>query len=175
MKITNKIAYIAIGVFCTITISSISIAALSDAGSQTDPIVTKSYVEKRIVELEKKIAEANKLQIEQQISTVQGQLELLLKNSGSASSEFTLLQAKGEDVITLGDNSQFILRAGTAVAIAGAGGGISDLTKGTDLGTNQDVIKNHLLLCPKNDGRGIKIMSDSWIMIKGTYQIQPSK
>lgn len=178
MKMKQKIAYILLGVLCTATIGSVSIAALGEAGSETDPIVTKSYVEKRIAELEKKLTDANKLQadankllIEQQMATVQGQLETLIKAGGGSSSEFKLLQVKNGDVITMGEGSQFILRAGLAKAIAGAGGGLSDLTDGKDLGTDKDITSNHLLLIPKEDGRGVKILYDSWVMIKGSYQI----
>ena len=178
MKMQQKIAYILLGAFCTAAIGGVSIAALGEAGSETDPIVTKSYVEKRIAELDKKMADASKLQadankllVEQQMATVQGQLEALIKASGSSGAEFKLIQVKNGDVITLGEGSQFILRAGLAKAIAGAGGGLSDLTEGKDLGTDKDITSNHLLLVPKEDGRGVKILYDSWVMIKGSYQI----
>lgn len=172
MKITHKIAYMVIGVGCTLAIGSASIAALGEAGTQTDPVVTKSYVEKRIAELDKKLTDANKLQIEQQMATVQGQLSELLKASGSSGEDFKLVQLKNGDTVMLGNGAQFILRAGLAKAIGGAGGGLSDLTQGKDIGTDQDITTNHLLLVPKDDGRGVKILYDSWALIKGSYQIK---
>lgn len=171
MKPYQRVAYMLTGAFCALVIGSFSIAALGDAGSQTDPLVSKSYVEKRIAELEKKITDANTAQIQQQMTAVKGQLETLIKASGSSASDFTLIQAKSGDVLTLGENTQLILRAGLAQAIAGQGGGLSDLTAGKDLKDGVELETNHLILVPKNDGRGIKVNYDSWLMIKGSYQL----
>lgn len=177
MKNVQKLSYILLGVFCTTLIGGVSIAALGEAGTESDPIVSKSYVEKRLGELEKKITDNNKVLMDQQLTTLQGQLAELVKATGgtgsAANTEFKLVQFKNGDVITLGDGTQFILRAGLAKAIAGPGGGLSDLTEGKDLKTDQDITTNHLLLVPKNDGRGVRILYDSWVMIKGTYQISP--
>lgn len=175
MKRLQKIAYILVGALCVAVIGGVSIAALGEAGTESDPIVTKSYVEKRLTEIEKKITDSSKIQIEQQMATIQGQLADLIKSSGGTTESFKLVQVSNGDVITFGDGAQFILRAGLAKAIAGAGGGLSDITEGKDLKTDQDITTNHLLLIPKADGRGVKINYDSWVMIKGSYQIKNEK
>lgn len=172
MKQTQKIAYMLVGAFCVLIIGSFSIAALGEAGSETDPLVSKSYVEKRLTELEKKVTDQTNTQIQQQMATVKGQLETLIKASGGSASDFTLIQAKNGDIITFGENTQVILRAGLATAIASTGGGIADLTDGKDLKEGSDLTTNHLLLVPKNDGRGVKVLYDSWFMIKGSYQLK---
>lgn len=172
MKGLNKLAYILLGALCTTVVGGVSIAALGEVGTSADPLVSKSYVEKRLGEVEKKIADSNKLLIEQQMSTLQGQLADLVKSSGSTPTDFKLVQFKNGDTIVLGDGTQFILRAGLAKGIAGPGGGISDLTEGKDIKTDQDITTNHLLLNPKNDGRGVRILYDSWVLIKGAYTLK---
>ena len=69
-------------------------------------------------------------------------------------------------------SAEIILRSGTATAIAGASGGVSDLTGGTDLSTGTDVSKNHLLIIPADDGRGIRCTTTCYVMVKGDYKLQ---
>lgn len=176
MKIAQRTAYMLIGGICVLLVSGISIAGLGDAGTQTDPLVTKSYVEKRLIEIEKKITDAAAVQTSQQVATAKTQLETLIKasNTGGANTstgDFSLIQVKSGDAIIMGENAQFVMRAGLATAIGGQGGGLSDLTAGKDLKNGENLETNHLILIPKNDGRGIKMTYDGWLMIKGSYQI----
>lgn len=177
MRYAQKMAYMLIGGLCAALFGGISIAALGDAGSDTDPLVTKSYVEKRLTELDSKISEASEQQIELKMTALKSDLQAQIKaagtgtSSGTGTSDFVLVQAKAGDTITFGENAQFILRAGLATAIAGQGGGLSDLTSGKDLKSGADISTNHLVLIPKNDGRGVKINYESWLMIKGSYQM----
>ena len=69
-------------------------------------------------------------------------------------------------------NCELILRSGKAVALCPGANGISDLTGGADLPGNTEITANHLLLVPRNDGRGITVTSsDAYIMVRGTYEI----
>lgn len=77
----------------------------------------------------------------------------------------------GETLIAEG-GCEIILRAGKAYAIASINGGIANLTQGVDLTTGKEIPTNHLLLVPRSDGRGMKILDLSYLMIKGKYTIQ---
>ncbi len=173
MKYAQKIAYMLIGGLCVALFGGISIAALGDAGSDSDPLVTKSYVEKRLAEMDSKVSEASVQQIDLKIASLKSDLQAQIKAGGTSGSgtvsDFSLVQVKAGDTLTFGENAQFILRAGLATAIAGQGGGLSDLTSGKDLKSGVDISTNHLILVPKNDGRGVKVNYESWFMIKGTY------
>ncbi len=70
--------------------------------------------------------------------------------------------------------TQLILRVGTVYCLADPAytkGGLSDLTGGTDIGHMQPVFSNHLLICPRSDGRGLIAQTDSIVMVWGLYQI----
>ena len=69
-------------------------------------------------------------------------------------------------------STEIILRSGTAAAIAGASGGVSDLTEGVDLSTGTAVTKKHLLVVPVDDGRGIQCTSTCYVMIKGDHTLK---
>ncbi len=114
-------------------------AGYIEPGSESDPLVSKSYVENKIDEV---------------------------KNS-SASESFKVLQLKKGETIIGEKNTEMIVRSGRTEAIAGDKGGVSDITAGLDLQTGNDVLLNHHLLIPRSDGRGIKVKNDEvFIMIK---------
>ncbi len=124
-------------------------AATSDPGSDSDPLVTKSYVDSAI---------SNAL------SSV---------GTGSAgNSGYEVIQVEaGKQIIATGC-TEMILRSGSAKAIDNGVNGVSDMTQGIDLLKNYTVYQNHLLLVPRDDGRGIRTTSECFVMIRGPYVIQ---
>lgn len=133
-------------------------AAGDNPGTATDPLVTQSYVEGRLNALYSSIDE--RLQ------------DIEATSGGSVSSQsFDVMPVEKGTIIHLEANSQFILRSGKATAIAGKGGGLSDLTDGHDLITGETITKNHLLLIPNTDGRGVKMTEYGWVMISGSYSL----
>ena len=72
----------------------------------------------------------------------------------------------------IGDaGTEVILRSGEATAIDNGANGISDITGGRDLMTGDKVQLNHLILIPRNDGRGFMVSTEAWIMIRGNYTL----
>ena len=69
------------------------------------------------------------------------------------------------------EGTEIILRSGEAKAICGGENGVSDLTGGADLLNGAEIKRNHLLLIPRNDGRGIFATTDVWVMVKGGYDL----
>ena len=68
--------------------------------------------------------------------------------------------------------TEMILRAGTAVAIDNGADGITDLTSGQDLKSGESVVRNHMLIIPRADGRGISCSTHCYVMVKGGYTIE---
>lgn len=128
----------------------------SNASSEitSDPLVTLSYLEQRI--------EAFKVYVD---NNSQG--------TAATNAKFEVVEVKaGQTVIFTDASVEFILRSGDATAVASENGGLADLTAGVDLLTGDSIKKNHLMLIPRNDNRGIVAKSDLWIMIKGTYEFR---
>lgn len=70
-------------------------------------------------------------------------------------------------------NCELILRSGTAVALCPGANGLSDLTAGADIPGGTEISANHLLLVPRDDGRGMTVTSgEAYIMVRGTYEIK---
>lgn len=137
-------------------------ADVADPGSESDPLVTQSYVTDKLSELTKSIEENNKV--------ILGKLESIPQNSGS--SKYVVVNVKNGQQLICGESTQIILRAGNANIIGSAGGGISDLTVGNDIKNSIKVPLNHLLLIPKSDGRGVLAKSDIVILVNGAYEIR---
>ena len=63
---------------------------------------------------------------------------------------------------------EFILRSGEATVVAGPNG-LANLTAGHDVQNGQTIYRNHLLLTPVTDGRGVHFTTGAWFMIRGNY------
>ncbi len=67
---------------------------------------------------------------------------------------------------------EIVLRSGKATAHCPGANGLSDLTGGADLMDKTAITTNHMLLIPRDDGRGITVTSnEAYVMVRGTYQI----
>ena len=157
-------------------------------GTAADPVVSKSYMDAQISILQT------------QIKTLQEQIDDLQASGGQedppASSDpseqtdpgeqtdpaeqpkpaevpkFEVIKVEAGQSVIGGASTEIILRSGTATAIAGASGGVADITEGVDLSQGTDVTKNHLLIIPVDDGRGIACTSMCYVMVKGDYTLK---
>lgn len=72
-----------------------------------------------------------------------------------------------------GEGTEIILRSGEACGYSEEEEGLLDVTKGIEIRHNQQVEKGHVLIVPRDDGRGIKVTGEeeAWFLIRGPYQI----
>ncbi len=138
-------------------------------GSSNDPIVTKSYVDESVRaivqnELSKQSVDENK--IKQLVTDA-------LRTQGSGGEGMTVIGLKAGQVLYAGAGTEFIVRNGNAVAYSTDGNGIPDLTAGKDIANGSTIANNHLLLFPKDGGRGIKPAKGTkgtvYVMVRGRY------
>jgi len=156
-----------ISILVLLAMSLSVLAAAYEPGSENDPVVTLSYVENRLSEI---------------VSDFQEKLDSIETGSANTTSQegmssdeagFEPILMEAGSIVYFGGNTQVILRSGSMNAIANAAGdGLADLTQGKDLKTGNQIQKNHLILVPRNDGRGAAVSEDSWIMVKGEYTLQ---
>ena len=147
MKKKNLIV-LAIAIALVVT-TAIAVGAGYEPGSAEDPIVTKSYVDEKIAEA---LAGAG--------------------GTGGGGASFTPVNIGPGKKMIGGEGTEIILRSGKAKAVATGSDGLSDVTIGSDIKSGNSVSQNHLLLIPRDDGRGIEASSDIWVLVKGTYTIK---
>ncbi len=141
----KRITVITTVLLLVLSLFAVAQAATVTPGSEGDPVVTKSYVDSEIAKI---------------------------KGSSATSATFEAVFVNAGKSVLGGDGTEMILRSGEAKSISNIENGIADLTAGKDLMGSQSILPNHLLLVPRNDGRGISATTDIWIMIKGQYKIQ---
>jgi hypothetical protein len=123
-------------------------AVTADPGTDTNPLVSQDYVDAKVNAL---------------TNTINN-----LKMQGA---KYEVVNIKAGKQLVTGDSTEIILRQGKAKAIGSDAGGLSDLTGAIDIQTGGNIPSNHLLLVPRNDGRGLKATTDIIVLIKGIYTI----
>ena len=91
---------------------------------------------------------------------------------GSAYLKFQVFEVKSGERVLMGASTEIVIRTGKAQAIRGEFGGVIDLISGEELGAGAETELNHLLLSARSDGRGIRFTENSFVMIKGDFDIR---
>ena len=118
-------------------------------GSEDDPLISLSYIENVIMPY-----------IDQAVE-------------GASASEFVVVELKKGESLEAKSGSEIILRSGDAVVSIpkSAAGGFTDVTGAKDVSNGDKVEANHLLICPRSDGRKIEAKSGAFFMVRGAYEI----
>ncbi|MCD5414669.1 MAG: hypothetical protein LR001_06685 [Clostridiales bacterium] len=130
-------------------------AISSEPGSQGDPLVTMSYVDQRMEQMQ--------FYIDEKVAGAERNI---------TASTFEVIEVKAGQTLIAGKGTELIIRGGKATAITSALGGLSDITAARDIQSGETVPANHLIIVPRDDGRGIKATTDLFIMIKGVFSIE---
>ncbi len=145
-------------------------------GSEGDPLVTAGWVEARLTAFAQalKTGQSEWENLDDRMQSPEGSGveqpvpgEAVIITSPASVYEVVVLQS-GTQLLT-GSGTEFILRSGKAKAIAASGGGIADLTSGKDLENGEAISADHLLLSPKDDGRGALTETDAIFMVRGKF------
>lgn len=134
-----------------------TVTAFGAAGTQDDPLVSKSYVDDKINQV---------LEIVNGGSVAQG------GTAAVSGISYTPVYASVGQVVIGGEGTEIILRSGKGnIYITGADG-IVDSTTGQNLTNGDTAALNHMMIVPRADGRGVKVTEAAWFLIKGDYTIE---
>jgi hypothetical protein len=150
--------------------------AQSEPGGEQDPLVTKSYVDSKIEEIEGTgSGDISEYQIEFIIDEVTQRiidegLEPSYRSSGDADVYVPVSLFAGQTILG-GEGTEMILRSGSAIGYSSGPDGLANTTTGGDVKLGDAVGVNNLLIIPRNDGRGLTATSDIWLLVKGNYNV----
>lgn len=153
MKRRKWTQYLASGLLVLTTLVVAAIAA-GTQGSQSDPLVTLSYLNEKVLPNILK-------QVDQKVEEGTKELREQLEKNGQASFQ-TAEVAKGKTV-TLGAGSQLLLRSGTASCTDG----LIDLTTGEAVWGELSL--NHLYIAT-SDTQKVTVAEKATVMVLGSYQ-----
>lgn len=158
MSTNNKKLLLVITIGFILMVVQVVYANTREPGTDEDPLVTLSFVEQRMEQLMH--------YIDEKIKSSSGD-HFVEPGAG-----FEVVELKAGNSLIGGQSTELILRSGKATAIDSPMGGLSDVTGAKDLIKNENVPTNHLLIIPRDDGRGIKATTDIFVMVKGSYEVK---
>jgi len=193
-KRKNKLVLLICIVTVLACVTLMASAGNGNPGSDSDPLVTKSYVDQQIALLSSQIGKSGgsssgnvDTEVIEQLQTDIGDLtsfvigalqeiETLKGQIAALEGGFEVVRADAGQTILLAGGSEAILRSGSATTVGGTAGGLVDATAGKDLNQGDKVPVQHLLISSRSDGRGLKITSDvskeAYLLIRGAYEIK---
>lgn len=135
-----------------------SMAQGNQPGSVNDPLITKSYLDEQIKGL-----------VQAEISKQTGSIH----DGASDARELVVVELNPGETLYASAGSEFIVRNGKAVSVSANTNGVLDVTDGKDLRSGALIPNHHLLLFPREDGRGIKPHETEtqtiFVMVRGVY------
>lgn len=185
-------------IICILTIAT---ASAAEPGSNSDPVVSKSYVDARINEVKSLIngntnssintntqqnstttnSTSNDTQkiVDEVLAVVQvlygDKIDKLDKSLNSNSEEeqaFVPVELNEGQILIGGEGAEIIFRSGKARAYSENEMGLIDVSSGTELFSGDSIEPNHLLIVGRNDGRGAIALEHSWFTVKGGFTIK---
>ena len=133
-------------------------------GSSGDPLITLSYFEQKLDEFAEELSEKLKNIEPEEKDEKKEEIDL-------SSFTFKIINLKAGSTLTCSEGTEFIIRTGEMKAVASQSGGLSDVTTGENIDGDTIVPKNHHIVIPRNDGRGLSVVTGGAIMIKGNYEV----
>lgn len=198
MKFKKSLLLTVLAVFLTLSVLVFSVFAEESAYEGSDLPVSESYVLRAIGALEERVYQ----KIDTMIEAINARIDAIGQAGTAttpppAPAETEAVQVETEavpadteapansampitdyDVVyltkgqTIVGSSEFILRSGSAISTCPGINGITDITDGVDLTDGMEIPWNHLLLVPRDDGRGITVTSvEAYIMARGQYTV----
>ena len=197
LSIKRAKIYLAISMFCLmgsgfLLMTTANKASTPEPGSVQDPLVTKSYIDRELAKIEDQITkilnnagnggsntnnDVSKILNEYHLRLQQLENQIHSKPSNGTgahtnASSFIVVELEPKDVLIGGEGTEIIVRAGKTLILDNLNNnGIPNLTTGKTLLLGDAIDNNHLLVIPRDDGRGIISSTKSWVMVKGDYKI----
>ncbi len=161
----NKIIGMAVTGGLLLALATTTIVSGADAGSTSDPLVTKSYVDAKINDLIALINTSGTGNGSDNSNTNTG-------TTANSDAQYKVVAVPKGSSILGGEGTELILRSGKATVVSTTSNGLVNMTTGVDALSGTDVPKNNLMIVPRQDGRGLKITADGAnVMVRGHYEI----
>ncbi|WP_312702099.1 hypothetical protein [Sedimentibacter sp.] len=158
--------------FTVVLLLILTPAIFAAAGDSSDPIVVLSYLNDRINSLIKDYGLED-------IKTIKEKVDKLGTDSPSTGTEtgtgttssLVVVEIKDGEKLIGGAGTELILRGGKATIVGSELGGLADVTIGKDFVSGMEAVPNHLMIVPRDDGRGVYADTYAVFMVRGTYEV----
>ena len=187
MKKNHWLARLAGLLLVSYSLLVVSVMAAGTAGSETDPLVTLSYLNETFMtqlmgKVDEKLAVRDKELTDRLTAQVRQDTQALTDKYGAAAGTnnsggdfadtFTVVTLSSGQTLYGEIGCEVMLRVGTAVCVTSSSPGLIDETTGATIGNNAGLTQNHLCMMTV-DGRGVRATAASVkLLVRGGYTIQ---
>lgn len=185
MKPTRKWpVHLAAGALACLCLLGVALAA-GTQGTQSDPLVTVSYLNQQVTpaildQVDARIAQQEadfRAQLSGVVDRYVSEVEDRLRTGSGGSwsgaggdAAYQVVSLSAGQVLTGGAGCEILLRAGTALCMASGEPGLVDTSAGTTLSGGSPLTANHLYLSPA-EGHGLQAATAVTLMVRGSYRI----
>jgi len=151
--------------------------ASGSAGTATDPVALRSYVDERYDKLAAMINSSAggagaTVSVDAVVAEVMSQLEFYYAAKSVAAQAYEPVYLLAGQYLIGGEGAEIIPRSGTSTAYTAVADGVVDVTDGRDLKTGAALTINHMLIVPRSDGRGARAVTNCWFLVKGPFEVR---
>ena len=155
---------IALAAVCVCFLFTVAYAANANAGSQTDPLVTKSYLYGPFLN------DVHSL-VDQTVDERKAELEQAAQGQGSGNVFTVVTLRRGQTLV--GDvGCEVMLRVGTATCGSSDSVGLIDTTTGANLGNGGALVTNHLYMVTISTRSVTATSGTVKVLARGPYTIR---
>ena len=151
MKKTGR--RILIAALAALVLAGVTAYAVTNYGSESDPLITKSYLDSVV-----------QPKLEAELGRQMDEAEQEMQSSTPG--EFTELSLKAGQSLTCTAGSEFLLRSGSAKSV----GSLADTTGGGSVSAGAAITANHLYMAAENGG-GLTASANAVVLVSGSYSL----
>jgi len=155
----KKLQLLAVFVVVALVFTAVGAYAASNYGSQSDPLITMSY-------LTKTLQPAMELEFNNTVTSAMTQLEQQFESELNGA--FKAVSVESGKTMSCSAGCEVLFRSGSASA-AGSGG-LLDVTAGSVTASGKSMTANHLYMAPET-GSGFKATNAVTVLVRGTYTV----
>lgn len=153
MKLTRKRIYVI--ALCVIVLAGVGVYAATNYGGETDPLITKSYLDSVV-----------QPKLEAELDTALDDAESALLES--APGEFTELKLSAGQTLSCAAGGELVLCSGSAKTV----GELADTTAGSSVAAGSSAAANHLYVAA-SAGSGMTASSGgAVVLVSGSYTVK---
>lgn len=156
----KKVQYLAVLIVVALVFTAVGAYAASNYGSQSDPLITMSYVTKVL-------QPGMEASFENAVTSAMTQLEQQFESELTGA--FKPVSVESGKTMTCNAGCEVLFRSGSA-NVTGTSG-LLDVTSGSTVSSGQGMTQNHLYMAAAS-GNGFKTSNTVTVLVRGTYTIQ---
>lgn len=162
---------IRLGAFClTALCLGTGVALAAGAGSESDPLVTLSYLNETVLP---KLVQDVQASADQRQAELTQQFNQIAQGSsgGTGSASYTVVTLSAGQRLNLNLGAEVMLRVGSAAAGAAVNPALVDITTGGELNSGGALVQNHLYMATMTDHYITAGSGTVRVLVRGGYSV----